>query len=178
MGTIVSNFFISLDGVVEAPDEWHMSYFDDDMGAIIGAGLETNKAFLMGRKGYEESAAYWPTSTDEPISSIFNGMTKYVISSTITEPEWSNTTAVGGTVEEVQAVKDAVDGPIFTSGSATTVRWLLANGLVDELRLMLHPVVVGRGQRLFDDGGAGHSLALVESQPLASGVVHLVYRPA
>lgn len=177
MGKIVSNFFIALDGVVEAPDQWHMSYFNDEMGAIVGAGMETNKALLMGRKGYEEWAEYWPTSTDEPFASFFNDIPKYVISSSLQNPTWKNTTAVPGEVDAVQRVKDGVDGDIFLSGSATTVRWLLDNGLLDELRLLLHPVAVGTGQRLFEDTPT-HNLDLVESTALSTGVLYLVYRPA
>ncbi len=82
MGKIVSNFFISLDGV-EAPDQWHFPYLYDEMGAVIGAGLATKKAFLMGRTLYDEWAAYWPTSSDEPFATIFNTTPKYVISSTL-----------------------------------------------------------------------------------------------
>jgi len=91
-------------------------------------------------------------------------------------PTWKNTTVVPGEVEAVQQMKDSVDGQIFMTGSATTVRWLLANNLLDELRLLLHPVVVGSGQKLFD--GPGHRLELVEQQTLSTGVVHLLYRPA
>jgi dihydrofolate reductase len=177
MGTISSSFFISLDGVVESPEQWHMSYIDDEMMAIIGAGLEINRAFLMGRKGYDGSAAYWPTSTDEPYASYFNDIKKFVISSTLRNPTWKNTTVVPGEVAAVQQMKDSVDGQIFMSGSATTVRWLLADNLLDELRLLLHPVVVGSGQKLFADG-SGHRLELVEQQALSTGVVHLLYRPA
>lgn len=177
MGRISSNFFIALDGVVEAPDKWHMSYFNDEMGAIIGAGMESNKAFLMGRKGYDESAEYWPTSTDEPFATYFNTIPKYVISDSLRDAAWNNTTVVPGDVEAVQRLKDTVDGDIFMSGSATTVRWLLTNGLLDELQLLLHPVVAGTGQRLFE-GPATHELELVDSSTLSTGVLHLVYRPA
>jgi dihydrofolate reductase len=177
MGRIIANFFIALDGVVESPDQWHFPYFDDDMGAVVGAGFETTQAMLMGRVGYDEWAAYWPTSTDEPIATIFNEMRKYVVSSTLTEPTWNNTTAVPGDVDAVRAVKDAVDGDIAMSGSATTVRWLLANDLLDELRLLVHPIAVGSGQRLFEDTPT-HKLELVESTALASGVLNLTYRPA
>lgn len=177
MGRIVSNFLIALDGVVEAPDKWHMAYFNEEMGAIIGAGMESNKALLMGRKGYEEWAEYWPNSTDEPFADYFNSIPKYVISDSLTDAAWNNTTVVAGDVEVVQRLKDAVDGDIFLSGSATTVRWLLANGLLDELQLLLHPVVAGAGQRLFE-GPATHELVLVDSSTLSTGVLHLVYRPA
>jgi dihydrofolate reductase len=169
MGTIQANFFISLDGVVEAPETWHMSYFNDEMGEIVGAGLEVNKAFLLGRKGYDESSSYWPNETGE-FADYFNNIPKFVISSSLQDPAWNNTSVVAGDVESVQAMKDAVDGTLFMSGSATTVRWLLENGLLD-------PVVVGKGQKLFEGELDTHGLELVESKTLSTGVVQLVYRP-
>jgi dihydrofolate reductase len=177
MGTIQANFFISLDGVVEAPETWHMSYFNDEMGAIIGAGLEINKAFLMGRNNYDGGVEYWPNDTSE-FADYFNDIQKFVISSSLENPTWNNTTVVAGDVESVQRMKDSVDGQIFLTGSAITVRWLLENGLLDELQLLLHPVVVGKGQKLFEGELATHGLELVESKTLSTGVVHLRYHPA
>ncbi|KNX36250.1 dihydrofolate reductase family protein [Luteipulveratus halotolerans] len=176
MGKIVSNFFISLDGVVEAPETWHMSYFNDEMGEIVGAGMATNKAFLMGRKLYDEWSAYWPTSEDGDFVDFFNSHPKYVVSSTLQDPTWNNTTVVPGDVAAIQQLKDSIDGDLVLSGSATTVRWLLANGLLDELHLLQHPVVVGAGQRLFE-GGDKHELKLADSRALSTGVTYLVYRP-
>jgi dihydrofolate reductase len=176
MGTIQANFFISLDGVVEAPETWHMSYFNDEMGEIVGAGLEVNKAFLMGRKGYDGAAAYWPGETGE-LADYFNDIPKFVISSSLEDPAWTNTTVVPGDVESVQRMKDSVDGQLFLTGSAITVRWLLENHLLDELQLLLHPVVVGTGQRLFEGESGSQGLELVESSTLSTGVVHLRYRP-
>jgi len=177
MGRIQGNFFISLDGVVEAPETWHMSYFNDEMGDIVGAGLEVNKGFLLGRKGYDESSSYWPDETGD-FADYFNNIPKYVISSSLQDPSWNNTEVVAGDVESVQAMKDGVDGTLFMSGSATTVRWLLENGLLDEIQLLLHPVVVGKGQKLFEGEFATHGLELAESKVLSTGVVQLVYRPA
>ena len=177
MGTIQANFFISLDGVVEAPETWHMSYFNDEMGEIVSAGLEVNKAFLMGRKGYDESSAYWPNETGE-FADYFNNIPKFVVSSSLQDPGWANTTVVSGDVESVQEMKDNAHGTIFMSGSAVTVRWLLEHGLLDELQLLLHPVVVGKGQKLFEGDSVTHGLDLVESTTLSTGVVHLLYRPS
>lgn len=176
MGKIISNFFIALDGVVEAPDEWHFPYFNDEMGAVVGAGMETNKAFLMGRKLYDEWAEYWPDSTDEPFATVFNTMPKYVISGSLKNPTRSNTTVLPGDADAVREAKKSVDGDIGMSGSATTVRWLLANGLLDELRLLVHPIAVGHGQRLFEDAPA--KLELVNSATLSTGVLNLTYAPA
>ena len=177
MGRIVSNFFIALDGVVEAPDQWHFPYFDEEMGAAVGAGIESNVGMVMGRKLYDEWASYWPTSEDEPIATQFNDMAKYVVSSSLTDPSWKNTTVLPGDPDAIRAFKDGIDGDLGMSGSATTVRWLLANGLLDELRLLVHPIAVGKGQRLFEDTPT-HPLELVNSETFKSGVLNLTYKPA
>ena len=151
MRRLKSNFFISLDGVVESPDKWHFPYFDDEMGAAVGAGFAGTDAMLMGRVLYEEWAAYWPEHADEPFGDVMNGMRKYVVSSSLEAAEWQNTEVVGGDVAAaVAAIKAEDGGDIAMSGSATTVRWLLREGLLDELNLLVHPVVVGGGRaRLF-----------------------------
>lgn len=179
MGRIVSNFFIALDGVVEAPDQWHFEWFDDEMGAIIGEGFATTKAMLMGRKLYDEWAAYWPDHADDDFGPVINGMQKYVVSGSLTEATWENTTLIpgAGAAERLRQVKDETAGDIAMSGSATTVRWLLREGLLDELRLLVHPVAVGKGQRLFEDTELTR-LRLLESRALGSGVLHLSYAPA
>jgi len=143
----------------------------------LKAGLETNKSFLMGRKLYDEWAAFWPDSTDEPIASHFNSIPKYVISSTLTDPAWNNTTVLPGNFYAVRQLKESVEGDIGMSGSATTVRWLLANGLLDELRLLVHPIAVGHGQRLFEETPT-QKLKLVDSSTLSTGVLNLTYTPA
>jgi dihydrofolate reductase len=179
MGKIVSNFFISLDGVVESPDQWHFPYFNDEMGAVIGEGMATMKAFLMGRVLYEEWSDYWPKQDDDvPFSSFINNTPKYVVSNTLEEATWNNTTVVSGDVTaQLREIKERTDGDIGISGSATLVRWLLANDLLDELALLVHPIAVGHGQRLFEDTPT-HPLELVTSNTLATGVLHLVYAPA
>ena len=179
MGRIVSNFFISLDGVVESPDMWHFPYFDDAMGEIVGQGMSTSGAMLMGRRLYDEWSEFWPGQGPEvPFSEYINTIPKYVLSTTLTDAAWQNTTVVSGDVaERVREVKASTDGDIAMSGSATTVRWLLANGLLDELALLVHPIAVGSGQRLFEDT-ATHPLTLLHSEALGSGVLHLRYAPA
>jgi dihydrofolate reductase len=137
VGKIVSSFFISLDGVVEAPDQWHFPYFNDEMGGAIGKAAETTDAFLMGRVVYEEWAGYWPTSTDEPFASFLNNTPKYVVSRTLQEATWNNTTVINGDVAAgIRDLKDRTQRDIGMSGSATLVRWLLANGLLDRLNLL------------------------------------------
>src|SRR5688500_5088242 len=179
MGRIVSNFFISLDGVVESPDKWHFPYFDDAMGEIVGHGMSTSGAMLMGRRLYDEWSEFWPGQGPEvPFSEYINTIPKYVLSTTLTDAAWQNTTVVSGDVaERVREVKASTDGDIAMSGSATTVRWLLANGLLDELALLVHPIAVGSGQRLFEDPTT-FPLTLVHSSSLDSGVLHLRYTPA
>jgi dihydrofolate reductase len=179
MGRIVSNFFISLDGVVERPDQWHFPYFDDAMGAVIGRGMESSRAWMMGRRLYDEWSAYWPEqSADEPFAEFINTTPKYVLSSSLRDAAWQNTTVLSDDVAaQVRDAKAATDGDIGMSGSATTVRWLLANGLLDELALLVHPIAVGSGQRLFEDTPT-HKLDLVHHEALPTGVLHLRYAPA
>lgn len=178
MGRIVSNFFISLDGVVESPDQWHFPYFNDEMGNAIGKGLEATEVLLLGRVLYEEWAGYWPTSNDEPIASTFNNMTKYVVTRTLREATWNNTTIISGDVATgIRDLKNSTQGGIGMSGSATLVRWLLANGLLDQLNLMVHPIAVGKGQRLFEDTPT-QPLRLVSHETFSTGVLNLAYAPA
>jgi dihydrofolate reductase len=183
MGTIVSNFFISLDGVVESPEKWHFPYLDDEMGAAIGRGVEKTTAFLMGRRLYEEWVEYWPNQADGDdagFASFINSVPKFVLSNTLTEATWQNTTLLSGESEELatrlREITAQTDGEIATSGSATTVRWLMANGLLDELRLLMHPIAVGHGQRLFEDTPT-HPLRLLSHETFNSGVLNLVYAP-
>jgi dihydrofolate reductase len=183
MARIVSNFFISMDGVVERPDQWHFPYFDDEMGQIVGSGMQTATAMLMGRTLYGEWSQYWPSQTDDvPFASHINGISKYVLAHEDFEPVWQNTTVLSGpddaTVKEkVQAVKEGSDGDIAMSGSATAVRWLLAQGLLDELALLVHPIAVGQGQRLMEGTGTV-PLTLLESRTLPTGVMLVRYAPA
>jgi dihydrofolate reductase len=180
MGRIVSNFFIALDGVVEAPNEWHFPYFDDAMGRVVGEGMQTTTAFLLGRRLYDDWSEYWPAQPDDvPFSSFINEMPKYLITHRPIEGEvWHNTTVFGADpVEEVRGLKERSPGDIGMSGCATTVRWLLRENLLDELNLLVHPIAVGRGQRLFEDTPTT-PLELVASEALPTGVLHLRYHPA
>ena len=180
MGRIVSNFFISLDGVVERPDQWHFPYFDDAMGKVVESGMETSKAFLLGHTLYREWSEYWPQQGDEvPFASFINNHPKYVLSHQPFDPTWQNTTVITGpddaaVADQVRALKEQVDGDITLSGSATTVRWLIAQGLLDELHLLVHPIAVAEGQRLFEGTGRV-PLRLLSSDTLPTGVLHLRY---
>jgi dihydrofolate reductase len=182
MARIVSNFFISLDGVVEAPNEWHFPYFDDAMGKVVGSGMETSTGMLMGRTLYGEWSQYWPQQGPEvPFAEFINGIPKYVLSHHAGQSDWQNTTILSGpddssVAEQVRALKDRTEGDITMSGSATTVRWLIGQGLLDELALLVHPIAVATGQRLFEGTGTV-PLELTESRALKSGVLLVRYAP-
>jgi dihydrofolate reductase len=176
---IKSNFFISLDGVVESPDKWHFPYFDDEMGAAVGAGFATADAMLMGRVLYDEWTAYWPEHADEPFGDVMNSMKKYVVSNSLQAAEWENSEIVSGDVaQKLTDIKAGDGGDIAMSGSATTVRWLLREGLVDELNLLVHPLAVGEGlARLFPPDEASLPLRLLSAETFKSGVLNLSYGP-
>jgi dihydrofolate reductase len=180
MRKIMSNFFISLDGVVEAPDTWHFPYFNDQMGAAIGAGAAGVGAYLMGRVLYEEWAAYWPEHADEPFGDVLNATKKYVVSNTLTSADWENSEILGGDVaSKLAELKGQDGGDIVMTGSATTARWLLREGLLDELHLFVHPIVVGDGMaRLFPADVPQAPLELLSSEAFETGVVYVVYAPA
>jgi dihydrofolate reductase len=181
MRKLVSSFFISLDGVVEAPDKWHFPYFNDEMGQAVGDAIAASDALLLGRRGYEEFAAYWPHQdpASSPFVSIMNDTPKYVASTTLTKVEWQNSSVLEGDLTEaVNELKAKPGKNIGMSGSATLVRSLLERGLVDELRLLVHPLVVGQGAKLFPDGSPPVSLELADSRTFSTGVLDLTYVPA
>jgi len=181
MRKIKSYFFISLDGVVESPDKWHFQYFDDEMGAAVGAGYATADALLMGRVLYDEWAAYWPRHADEPFGDVMNTIKKYVVSNSLRAAEWQNSELISGNVatQKLTDIKAQEGGDIAMSGSPTTVRWLLREGLLDELNLLVHPLVVGDGMaRLFPPDEPSTPLELRSAQTFKTGVLNLSYAPA
>lgn len=180
MRKLVSSFFISLDGIVESPQSWHSPYFDEDMGAVVGEAMAASDAFLLGRRTYEEWAAYWPNQdpAESPMAAAMNETPKFVVSTTLEEVDWQNSTLLDGDLgQAVAALKQRPGKDIGMSGSATLVRSLLGLGLVDELRLLVHPVVVGSGARLFENGIGQVPLELTASRTFATGVLDLTYRP-
>lgn len=177
MGKIVASFFISLDGVVESPHLWHFPYFDEDMAKAVGASIDGSQGVLMGLQLYRDWSAHFPDSDDE-FAGFINNVPKYVISHEDFVPTWANTTVLSGhhVGAQVADLKAATDGNLTMSGSATTVRWLMAKGLLDELQLLVHPIAVGRGKRLFE-GTSKRPLNLLRHEVFPSGVLHLTYAP-
>ena len=182
MRKVVAAEFLSLDGVMESPDQWHFPYFNDEMGQAVGEGFETSDALLMGRVLYEEWVAFWPQQDPEenPVAATMNNVSKYVVSTTLEGPlEWNNATLIGDNVaEEISELKRQPGKDIVISGSGALVRSLLEYGLLDELKLMIHPIIVGSGKHLFEDGGKQTALELVESKTFSTGVVYVTYKPA
>jgi dihydrofolate reductase len=181
MRKVVAAEFVSLDGVFEAPDRWHFPYFNEEMEQAIGEGFAASDAMLMGRVNYEEWAAYWPQQDPEenPIADTMNGRQKYVVSTTLEEPlAWSNSTLIKENVaEKIEKLKNQPGKDIVISGSGTLVRSLLGYGILDELKLMVHPILVGGGKRLFEEEADTKLLELVDSKTFKTGVLYLTYRP-
>ena len=178
MRKVVSGLFISLDGVTESPDQWQFDNFDAEMAAGMGEHIAMMDATLLGRVTYQEWASYWPTATDEPYASFINNTPKYVFSKTLDKVDWQNSTLVKESLAEaVNKLKLQPGKNIGVQGSPTLVRSLLQSDLLDELTLMIHPVIVGRGKRLFTDGSELRRFKLVDSQTTSTGVSILTYQP-
>ncbi len=189
MGKIVVTEFVSLDGVIEAPGGGE-GYRHAGWTFEIERGEEGDKfkldelveaeAQLLGRVTYEGFAAAWPTIEDGAgFAEKMNSMPKYVVSSTLREASWNNSTVLSGDLaDEVAKLHREIDGVILIAGSARLVQGLLERGLVDELRLMVFPVLLGEGKRLFGDAGEKVPLNLVESKTLGAGIALLTYEPA
>ena len=186
MGNVVVSQFITVDGVVEAPGGgeelerggWAFKFKRGDEGdAFKMKELEDTDVLLLGRRTYEGFAAAWPSRSGDPFSDKFNSMPKYVVSSTLKDPDWNNSTVIDGDIAEaVTKLKGEYDGDILVNGSVRLVRELAEKGLIDELRLMVFPTVLGDGKRLFDKHPESLDLELVESRPAAETLI-LIYRP-
>lgn len=176
---IVANFFMSLDGVVEAPHEWQSPFMNDEVGRAIGVGFATSDALLMGRVTYEEWFAVWPHRADDPMADAINGARKYVVSDKLDSVAWEGSTLISGDVEDqIRALKEQPGRDLTMSGSGTLATWLLERDLLDALHLLVHPLVLGHGRRLFGPGLRSTTLALTSSEQFSNGVVHLTYGPA
>jgi dihydrofolate reductase len=178
MRKIVAGLFISLDGVTEAPENWQLPYVNDEMLEAIGSAMAESDTMLLGRRTYEEFAAYWPDQGSEvQFADHINNTPKLVVSTTLDTVAWRNASLLEGDVaEELNRLKRQPGKDISITGSATLVRSLLRGGVLDELRLLLHPVVVGHGDRLFPDGWPQTPLKLVDTKAFSTGVVALTYR--
>jgi len=181
MGAILVHEFSTLDGVVESPT-WTFEFgFDPKMGEAIAELTGRSGAILLGRNTYEMFEPAWSTRTaeDDPGAPFFNDTQKYVVSSTLTEPAWRNSSVLGPYDPEVIGrLKAEVDGDIYVSGSAMLVRALLADGLVDELHLFVFPLTIGPGNRLFLEDSKPLKLSLSASDSYENGAVHLAYKRA
>jgi dihydrofolate reductase len=181
---VIASEIVSLDGVMESPEQWHFPYFSDEMGEAIGEAMAASDAMLLGRVTYEGFAAFWPaqegSDDDQEITDYMNNTPKFVVSKTLEEPlEWQNSTLIKENVaEELTRLKQQPGRDTSITGSGTLVRSLLKDNLLDELRLMVHPVIVGRGKRLFEEGGDQKALKLVDSKTFGTGVLYLTYQPA
>jgi dihydrofolate reductase len=184
MRKVIANLFISLDGVVEEPGDWHFPYFNDEMGAAVDEVLGRADTMLLGRKTYDDHAGAWPEreaagGEDAAFARVLGDARKLVVSRQRLELTWRNSEQLqGDLVEAVTALKQEPGGHIALSGSVSVVRQLLAAGVLDELRLLVHPIAVRKGMRLFDEGEPPIPLRLLSSQTFTTGVLHLVYGPA
>jgi dihydrofolate reductase len=181
MGEILVHEFMTLDGIVDAPT-WTSDFgFDPQMGETIAAITSRSRAILLGRTTYEMFEPAWSrrTEEDDPGAPFFNDTQKYVVSSTLTEATWRNSTILGPyDADAIQELKEAVDGDIYVSGSAMLVRAMLADGLVDELHLFVYPLTRSSGARLFLDNSKPLGLSLVACEAYDNGVIHLGYTPS
>jgi dihydrofolate reductase len=193
---VVVNEFISLDGVSQAPGGpeedtdggfahggWSHPYFDPEaMGAAIGAQMDTAEALLFGRRTWQGMAAAWPERAGDPYADQMNAIKKYVVSATLTSEDltWNNTTLLPGktAVSEVATLRAREGGDLLIWGSLSLAKTLLAEGLVDELNLMIEPILLGGGKRIFPDDGMARAMQLVRSVTAATGVQVCTYEPA
>ena len=181
MGKIAVHEFVSLDGVYENPT-WTAEFgFDPKMGETLAAITGGSDAILLGRRTYEMFYPAWSTRTadDDPGAPFFNETAKYVVSGTLEDAPWNNSTILGAySADSIQELKDQTEGDIYISGSGTLVRAMLAEGLVDELHLFVFPVALGSGEKLFTEGSDKLTLALGQTDTYDNGVLHLSYGPA
>ncbi len=181
MREIIAGLFMTLDGVTESPEKWSFPYFNDEVGQVIGSNMDSSDTILLGRRTYEEFADYWPdkTAADDPFADHINDTPKLVVSTTLKTLEWRNSSLIQGDVmDEIAKLKQQPGRKISMTGSVTLVGSLLSAGLLDELSLLVSPIVLGSGKRLFENGGSPVGLKLIDSKTLSNGVLSLVYGPA
>jgi len=177
---VIATELVSVDGIMESPEEWAFPYTNDEMEQANATGMAASDAMLLGRVTYEALAAYWPNQPGgTPMVDYINSVPKFVVSRTLEEPlEWNNSTLIEGNVaEQIAELKRQPGKDIGIVGSGTLVRLLLQDDLLDELRLMVYPIVMGSGKRLFEEGGDQKALKLVDSKTFGTGVLYLIYQP-
>ncbi|MBI5667211.1 MAG: dihydrofolate reductase family protein [Chloroflexi bacterium] len=180
MRKIIACEFLTLDGVMEASEQWQPAYVTEDVAEVMTSHILGADGTLLGRVTYEMFVGYWPLQTHNEfgIADKLNSEPKYVVSSTLQKADWNNTTVIKGNVaEEIVRLKQQPGGYIRLVGSATLVQSLTGAGLIDEFWLLVHPLVRGRGRRLFNEAMETISLKLVEARPFRSGVALLRYQP-
>src|SRR5829696_6776681 len=179
MSKIVVSEFVALDGVMEAPNEWQFPFWHDEMGQYKFEELFASDALLLGRVTYEGFAAAWPSMTDEAgFADRMNSLPKYVASTTLDDAEWNASLIKENVAEEVARLKQQPGQDILIYGSADLVHTLMQHDLIDEYRLMVFPVVLGSGKRLFQEGSGTKVLRLVDTKTTSTGVALLTYEPA
>jgi dihydrofolate reductase len=190
MRKLIVGSFITLDGVMQAPGGpeedreggfehggWSFGYWDEQMQNVMGEWMSQPFELLLGRKTYEIFAAHWP-NTDEPPAELFNSITKYVASTTLKDLEWENSQLIEGDVADgIRALKQEEGPDLSVQGSGNLIQTLLQHGLVDEFRLMIFPLVLGTGKRLFDGGTMPDGLEVDNAQTSSTGVLIATYRP-
>jgi dihydrofolate reductase len=184
MAKVVSTLFISADGVAEIDLDWHFPYFDENMGRAVGEDYDTSDVLLLGRETYDSFAGAWPDreaagGDDAPFAKRLGDTRKVVVSRQPLEFAWRNSELIDGDLlEAVAALKADPDvAGVLIPGSISVVQQLLAAGLVDELRLLVHPVAARKGRRLFDDGDAPYHLAVTATEVFPTGVIRVIYAP-
>ena len=179
MRKVIVTEFLTLDGVMEAPNEWSFPYWSDEAAQFKYDELFASDALLLGRVTYDGFAAAWPSMADEQgFADRMNGIAKYVVSTTLETAEWNNSTIISANVaDEIARLKAMPGQDILVGGSAQLIQTLIVHDLVDAYRLLVYPLVRGSGKRLFADGTAA-SLELIEAKPFSKGVVALIYEPA
>jgi dihydrofolate reductase len=184
MARLVSTLFISADGVAEIDPDWHFPYFDDNMGRAVSADYDTGDVLLLGRETFDSFAGAWPGreaagGDDAPFAKQLGDMRKVVVSRQALEFSWRNCELIRGDLADAVAALKAEDGVkgIIVPGSISVVQQLLAAGLVDELRLLVHPVAARKGRRLFDDGDRAYHLRVVSTETFPTGVIRVIYAP-
>ena len=193
MRKLVVSEFLTLDGVMQGPGDpnedrsggfdqggWQLAFFDDVLGRTLLEGFANAGGFLLGRRTYDIFAAYWPNQpAEDPVAGPLNSLPKYVVSTSLQEPlAWQNSSLISGNVaDEIASLKDQPGKEIQVIGSGELVQTLNRDGLVDEYRLMIHPIVLGNGKRLFREAGTPARMRLADSKTTTTGVLILTYEP-